>query len=55
MQFLLQPRIVVHTVNNFLKETYPNAKTADSNIPINEIVMKEVIVEKVYNKKRKKV
>ena len=38
MQFLLQPRIVVHLMNDFLKKTYPNAKTNDSTIPINERV-----------------
>jgi hypothetical protein len=38
MEFLLQPRIVVHLISDFLKKTYPNAKTIDSIIPINEKV-----------------
>jgi hypothetical protein len=47
MQFLLQPRIIIHLIKSFLKKTYPNAKIIDSIIPINE----RVNVRKLLRKK----
>ena len=32
MEFLLQPRIVVHLISDFLKKTYPNAYSGHATI-----------------------